>query len=202
MKKFIIIILCVFIAESIYAQQPKFHLKAFGGYNTHIFVYKELEKSQDIIHGWQGGFGFRVTHKKFMAEGDFIFLRNSVIVPIPDSVVTESFNKFEFKLYSFDLPLKVGFVPVKTPLFKWYCYTGASFRFNTQGKLKINDEEFKFKPKEVGLANPNVDFILGTQVDIGWLNIDLLYGLGVTNSLRQNIRTNSHEIQINVGIIF
>ncbi len=184
------------------AQQPKLHLKAYGGYNTHIFVYKEIEKSKDIIHGWQAGFGFRVTQKKFFGEFDFLFLRNSVIIPLTDSLVQNQFEKFEFKFKSFEMPIKVGIVPIKTPLYKWYCYSGLSFRFNTKGYLKINEEEIKLKPKEVGLANPNIDFIIGTQIDIGWLNLDLMYSIGVTNSLTENIRTNSHEIQLNAGILF
>lgn len=202
MKKYLTTLLILLISLPILAQQPKLHLKVYGGYNTHVFVYRELEKSTDIIHGWQAGFGFRITQKKFMAEADFLFLRNSVIIPLPDSIALDEFNKFEFKLKSFELPLKVGFVPIKTPLYKWYCYTGFSMRFNTKGVLNIAGEEYKFKPKEVGLANPNIDWIIGTQMDIGWLNLDLMYGIGVTNSLRENIRTNSHELQLSAGIIF
>jgi len=202
MKNLIIIGLVVLFAHNIQAQRPKLHLKVSGGANTHIFVYKEYEKSKDIFPGWQAGFGFRMTYKRFMAEADLYFLRNSVIVALPDTLAQDLFDKFEFKLRSFDLPIKFGVVPVKTPFYKWYLFTGASFRFNTSGILIIADEEIKFKPKEVGLTNPNIDFILGTQMDIGWLNLELLYGLGINNSIRENIRTNSHEILLNVGVIF
>lgn len=190
------------VIQPSFAQQPKLHIKAFGGYNSHVFVYKEYEKSTDVFHGWQAGFGFRVTQKKFMAEIDLVFLRNTVIIPLSDSLELDEFDKFEFKFKSFEIPIKIGVVPIKTPLYKWYCYTGTSLRFNTRGTIKFLDEEIKFKPKEVGLTNPNVDFILGTQMDIGWLNLELMYSLGVTNSLRENIRTNSHELQLNAGIIF
>jgi len=202
MKKYFIIFLVMFVSGQILAQRPKLHLKVFGGYNTHLFVYKELEKSSDFFHGWQAGFGFRVTQKKFLAEIDFQFLRNAVVIPFPDSLAQGVIDKFDFKFKSFELPIKVGVVPIKTPLYKWYCYTGLSMRFNTKGVLKLAGEEFKFKPKEVGLANPNIDWIIGTQMDIGWLNLELLYGIGITNSLRENIRTNSHELQLSAGIIF
>ncbi len=202
MKNLLLFILLIFTSIVVMAQRPKLHLKAMAGYNTHIFVYKELEKSKDVFHGWQAGFGFRVSQKKFMAEIDFIFLRNTVVIPFPDSLALEEFDKFEFKFKSFEFPIKVGVIPIKTPLFKWYCFTGTSFRFNTKGTMKIAGEEFKFKPKEVGLANPNIDWIVGTQLDVGWLNLELMYSLGVTNSLRENIRTNSHEIQLSAGIIF
>jgi len=202
MKKYLIILLVFLVSKSAFAQRPKLNLKAFGGYNTHIFVYKEYEKSTDVFHGWQAGFGFRVTQKKFMAELDLSFLRNTVIVPISDSLGLDEFDKFEFKFKSFEIPIKVGVVPIKSPLYKWYCYTGTSLRFNTKGTIKLFDEEVKFKPKEVGLANPNIDLILGTQMDIGWLNLELMYSFGITNSLRENIRTNSHELQLSAGIIF
>jgi len=173
-----------------------------GGYNSHLFVYREYEKSSDIFNGWQAGFGLRLSEKMLMAELDFVFLRNTVIVPLTDSIDIEEFNKFEFRFRSFEIPIKVGVIPIKTPLFKWYTYTGTSFRFNTKGKLKLAGEEFDFKPKEVGLANPNIDWIIGTQFDVGWLNLELMYSLGVTNSIRENIRTNSHELQLSAGIIF
>ena len=178
------------------------HIKAFAGYNSHAFIYREYEKSTDFFHGWQAGFGFRVTKKKLMAEIDLVFLRNTIIVPLSDSLELGEFDTFEFRFKSFEIPIKIGFVPIKTPLYKWYCYTGTSVRFNTKGTLKVFDEEFKFKPKEVGLANPNIDWIIGTQMDIGWLNLELMYSFGVTNSIRENIRTNSHELQLSAGIIF
>ena len=202
MKKLLFFFLIIIVAHSVYAQQPKLHLKAFGGYNSHVFIYKEYEKSSDIFHGWQAGFGFRVTQKKFMAEIDLTFLRNTVVIPLPDTLLPDEFDKFEFRFKSFEIPIKVGVVPIKTPLYKWYCFTGTSLRFNTKGTLKLAGEEYKFKPKEIGLSNPNIDWIVGTQMDIGWLNLELLYSFGVTNSIRENIRTNSHELQLNAGIIF
>ncbi len=201
-KKAILLVLFCLAFNSLMAQKPKLHLKVFGGMNTRVFIYKELEKSTDAFAGLQGGFGFRVTYKKFMSEIDFIFLRNGVVVPFPDSLATGSIDKLDIRLNQFELPIRAGWVPIKTPLFKLYCYTGLSMRVNTSTRLILGSDEYEFKPKELGLANPNLDFIIGTQMDVGWLNIDLLYNIGITNSLRENIRTNSHELQLNLGIIF
>jgi len=98
--------------------------------------------------------------------------------------------------------LKIGYVPVKTPFFKWYLYTGTSLRFNTKGKLEVLGQEFKISPKEVDLRVINVDWILGTQMDVGWLNIDIIYGMGLTNSTTTSVRTNSHEFRLNLGFLF
>lgn len=203
MKRFIPILFFVMLAGEVLAQQPKLYLKAFAGVHDHIFVYKEEVNTSDHILGWQGGFGFRVSYRKVFGEIGFHFIRSGTTVYLPDSVAEENeFDQFDFKLNSFELPLKVGYIPVKTPYFKWFVYSGTSFRFNTKGKLDILEEEIKFKPKEVGLKWFNVDWIVGTQMDIGWFNIDIMYSLGVTNSYKSGIRTNSHEIQLNFGFLF
>ena len=203
MKKILFIILILICITESYAQRPKLYLKAYGGIHWHNFVYRQEVKSSDSFFGWQGGFGFRVSYRKVFGEIDFDFIRSGVTVFLEDSLLQSTgFNDLEFKLNAFELPLKVGYIPVKTPFFKWYLYTGTSLRFNTKGKLKLLGEEIKFKPKEVDLRVMNVDWILGTQMDIGWLNIDILYGLGLTNSTKTNIRTNSHEIHLNFGFLF
>jgi len=183
------------------AQRPKLDLKAYAGYHAHIFVYKEIQKSKDVLHGWQAGFGFRVSYRRVFGEVDFNFVRSRIIVPIEDSLMID-FDKVEVKINAFEFPIKIGFIPIKTGFFKWYLYTGLALRVNTKGKFAVGDNEEKFKPKELGLSNPNFDFLLGTQADIGWLYLEIVYGLGINNSLRENIRTNSHEIQFNAGIWF
>jgi len=183
------------------AQRPKLDMKVYAGYHIHSFVYKEIQKSKDVLHGWQAGFGFRVTYRKVFGEVDFNFVRSRVIVPVEDSLMVD-FDKLEVKLNAFELPIKAGFIPIKKAFFKWYVYTGLGVRVNTKGTFATGDNEEKFKPKELGLTNPNLDFLLGTQMDIGWLNLELMYSLGINSSLTENIRTNSHELQINIGILF
>ena len=196
-------LLIVFMLSATVAlgQRPKMDLKAYGGYHTHILKYKDGNRSTDVLHGWQGGFGFRVKYRQIFGEVCFNFVRSRVILPLPDSLLGDE-DFVEFKHNSFELPVKVGYIPVKTALFKWYVYTGFGFRVNTKGILIVGDEEFSFKPKEVGLANPNVDFILGTQFDIASINVEILYSLGINNSIREGIRANSHEIHFNVGFWF
>ncbi len=203
MKKYIFIIfILVCIAEG-YAQRPKLYLKAYAGVHWHNFVYRQEVKSSDSFFGWQGGFGFRVSQKRVFGEIDFDFIRSGVTVFLEDSVSQAlDYNEFKFKLNAFELPLKFGYIPVKTPFFKWYLYTGTSLRFNTKGKLEIFGQEIKISPKDVDLRVLNVDWILGTQMDIGWLNLDIQYGLGLTNSTKTDIRTNSHEIHLNLGFLF
>jgi len=203
MKKLVLIFVILNSISTSYAQQPKLYLKAFGGIHGHSFVYREEVKSDDFFFGWQAGFGFRVSYRKIFGEVDFNFIRSGISVFLSDSIAQETtFDRFDFKLNAFETPIKVGIIPVKTPFFKWYLYSGASLRFNTKGKLKVLDQELSFRPKEVDLKGTNIDWILGTQMDVGWLNIDIMYSLGITNSTRTNIRTNSHEVQLNLGFLF
>jgi len=198
----LLIIACITLfAASANAQRPKLDLKAYGGYHTHIYVYKDGMGTRDVLHGWQAGFGLRVSRRKLMAEVGFLWIRNNILLALPDSVVT-ALEVDKFKINSFEVPIKVGFVPVKEAFFKWYVYTGLGFRFNTKTRVDIQDETIKFKPKEVGLNWFNIDYILGTQFDIGVLNLEVLYNLGVNNSSRDGFRTNSHEIHFNIGFWF
>ena len=197
-----IISIVMLLAYNANAQRPKLDLKAYGGYHTHIFVYKDGMGTKDVLHGWQAGFGMRVSRRKLMGEIGFIWIRNDILLSLPDSVVAALEGVDKFKFNSFEIPLKAGYIPVKTAYFKWYVYSGLGFRFNTKTRLDIGDETFKFKPKEVGLNWFNINYLIGTQFDIGSLNLEVMYNLGVNNSSRDGFRTNSHEIHFNIGFWF
>lgn len=201
MKKWYFLTIALFaITTTATGQRPKLDLKAYVGVHTHIFKYKDDVGTRDVFYGWQGGFGFRVTYRKVFGEIGFNFIRNETLIALPDSFMTEEL--IDLRWNSFELPLKVGVVPIKRAFFKWYVYTGLGFRMNTKGRITFMGETVEFKPKEIELANPNIDWILGTQVDLGSINIDFIYNLGVTNSIRRNIRANSHELHLNVGFWF
>lgn len=202
MKKLLfILLLSISGAITCLAQNPKLYLKAYAGIHGQQYIYREDIISKEYYPGWQGGFGFRVSYRKIFGELDVEFIRSQVTVNIPDSANNE-IEFFDLKLNSMNIPIKFGYIPVKTPFFKWYVYGGFSQRINTRAIVEIADETLKFKPKEVTLRGYNVDFILGTQMDVGWLNIDFYYGTGITNSTRSGIRTNSHQIILNLGLIF
>jgi len=198
MRKILSIFLLVIIPQINHAQIPKLHLKAIGGYNAHVYP----QYKNDVMHGWHLGFGIRVTQKRFMAETDLLFMRNSVSVIVQDSINHDQFTSLDFDLRTKEIPFKLGYLPIKTPYIKWYCYTGTILRLKTKGYQKTNDGTIKFNPMEIGFDIPNVDFILGTQVDIKWLNLDFTYSLGMRDSMRDHTSTSSHELQLSAGILF
>jgi len=201
MKKWIILFF-VGLPFAAWAQQPKMYLKAFGGINSNTFVYRVEGEKPDFLLGWQFGAGFRVDHRSAFAELDLTFIQYGVkIFPEEDSglPVDEPIN---IAMRAFEVPVSMGYIPVKTPLFKWFLYGGLVNRFSLRGKLEYLDEETKIKPKEAGLHFYNLGARFGTQVDVAMFNFDFNYTIGITNGLREKIRTNLHTLQLSAGFVF
>ena len=124
MKRIVILTAFMAIAATVIAQRPKLDLKAYAGVHTHLFVYKDGSGESDVLYGWQGGFGFRVTYRKIFGEIGFNFIRNETQIALPDSFMTEEL--IDFRINSFEMPLKFGYIPVKHAFFKWYVYSRGS----------------------------------------------------------------------------
>ena len=182
------------------AQQPKLHLKFFGGLNAHKFIYRLDTIDSETLGGYQFGFGFRVSRRQTFGEIDFSFTRFGSTVVLPPEL--ELGDDLTVRINSFELPLNVGYIPVKKPAFKWYLYGGLVNRFSIKGIIDFLGERSKFKPSEINLPVYNLDVQVGTQFDVAMLNFDIHYKIGVTNALHENIRTNLHAIYLNMGFIF
>ncbi|MEE4260271.1 MAG: outer membrane beta-barrel protein [Bacteroidales bacterium] len=201
MKKFVFIIIILLPVLSL-AQQPKMDIKLFAGVNTSTFVYKVEDVEPDILAGWQAGGGFRISKKKAFVEIDFTYIEYALsflLIEETDSLPAET---FDVRIRAFEIPLTIGYVPVKTPVFKWYLYGGLVNRFSLSGRFTYNGETEKFKPSDLQLHTYNLGARFGTQIDIAMFNFDFNYTIGVTNALKEKIRTNSHALQLSVGILF
>jgi hypothetical protein len=103
---------------------------------------------------------------------------------------------------SLDVPLLLGYIALKKPVFKWYFYGGLVNRFSLKGNLTYRDVAIKFTPGEFDLHTYNLLVRFGTQIDLAMFNFDFNYSIGVTNSFRDDIRTNSHAFQLSIGYLF
>ena len=56
--------------------------------------------------------------------------------------------------------------------------------------------------KNVGLTVTTLDFLAGTAVDVGSIIVELMYTYGITNSIREDFRANSHELHLTFGFWF
>jgi hypothetical protein len=201
MKKFIYLIF--FLGPiAVMAQQPKMYLKAYGGTNTTNYVYRLEDVDTDHLIGWQLGGGFRVDQRAAFAEIDFTFIQSGInLSPREDDDLPVE-DPVNIIMRGFEIPISLGYVAVKTPVFKWFLYGGLVNRFSMKGKVEYQGEEIKFKPKEAQLHFYNLAARFGTQADVAMFNFDFSYSIGITNGFRDPVRTNIHSFQLNVGFLF
>lgn len=198
MKKLIILAVILSVPLSAMAQQPKMHIKFFGGWNSNALVYRAEGESSEYLHGWQAGGGFRVMKRKAFVEADITFLNSGITYNLDE--VLDIDETLEIRLRSLQVPLNIGYVPVNKPLFKWFLYGGLVNEFSLQGEYTIDDVTERFKPSELKLHIYNLGARFGTQVDLGLINIDFSYTIGITNTFKSRMRTNSHGLLLSVGL--
>ena len=200
MKKLIIIAVILMVPLFAMAQQPKMHIKLFGGWNASALVDRMEGAKAAYLHGWQAGGGFRVMQRKAFLEADITFLKYGLTYQPGDDgegILTEP---LDIRIRSLEIPINMGYVPVKTPAFKWFLYGGLVNKFNLNGRYTYEDVADTFKPSDLNLHVYNLGARFGTQVDIAMFNIDFSYTIGITNSFKGRLRTNSHGVMLSVGL--
>jgi hypothetical protein len=105
-------------------------------------------------------------------------------------------------MQALEFPLTMGYVPVKTAVFKWFLYGGLSSRFSLKGKYEYEGETGTYKPSDINLNVYNLGAKFGTQIDLAMFNFDLSYTIGVTNAFKERARTNTHGIELTAGLVF
>ena len=201
MKKtllFVILLLPILIL----AQQPKMDIKIFGGINTATFVYRIENVDPDILGGIQLGLGFRVSKKRAFIEMDIMYEIYGMEIQFEGDTVQPLQESITIMMNSLDVPITIGYIPVKTPVFKWYLYGGLANRFSLRGRYLYEDETYNFKPHELNLHTYNLGARFGTQVDVAMFNFDFNYTIGITNAIKGKTRTNLHALQLNIGYLF
>jgi hypothetical protein len=201
MKKIIITVLLL-LPLAVMAQRPKMHIKIFGGVNTAKFVYRVEDVDSDVLVGWQVGGGFRVDKKKAFLETGLTFVDYGITLSLTDTTDLDFNEPFNIQMRSLEVPIVLGYIPVKTPVFKWFLYGGLNNRFSMKGRYNVFGIEGTFRPNEADLHFYNLGARFGTQVDIAMFNFDLNYTIGVTNGFKNRVRTNTHIFQLSVGLLF
>lgn len=200
MKK-IFLITFILLPVMLMAQQPKMNLKLIGGINTNSFIYQVEGESAEIFAGWQFGSGIRVMKRKAFLEFDGLYQNYGTSLILNDSVSSLS-GQLDFRMRALEFPLTVGYIPIKTPLFKWFVYGGFVNKFSLNGKYSFLGEEGTIKPKEINLHFYNLLARFGTQMDLAMFNFDLNYNIGVTNGIKNKARTNTSGVQLSVALLF
>lgn len=199
MKK-LVIILGIFMGPLFaMAQQPKMHIKLVGGWNANALVFRAEGENPEFLHGWQAGGGFRVMKRKAFLEADITFLKYGLTYQLGEEFGVDL--PLDIRIRSLEIPLNMGYVPVRTPLFKWFLYGGLVNKFNLQGRYTLDGVTEKFKPTDLKLHIYNLGARFGTQFDLGIINIDFSYTIGITNSFESRYRTNSHGVLLSLGLV-
>jgi hypothetical protein len=199
MKRILILGFFLFPALA-FSQQPKLYLKAFGGINSTTFVYRSDSINSDYLIGWQAGAGMRVSKRQAFAEFNITYVNYGVTWQTPPDFDPKL--AVELRVHTLEIPINIGYIPVKTPVFKWYLYGGLVNKFSLRGKIYVNDEVIKYKPSELNLHVYGLAARFGTQIDLAMFNFDFSYTIGVTNGFKGRIRTNTHALQLTAGFIF
>jgi hypothetical protein len=100
--------------------------------------------------------------------------------------------------------MTAGYVPYANPLFKLFLYGGLVNKFNIRGFIDNGSrkQRIKFKPREADFAIYQIGLRLGWQFDVGPVNFDFNYTLGLNSITKTDYRTSSHVTQFNLGWLF
>ncbi|MGB5809956.1 MAG: outer membrane beta-barrel protein [Polyangiales bacterium] len=205
---------------------PKLDIKVFFGVGSTTLVPRlpEIElpdgteiggRQRSSFVSWQGGVSARVTSRKVFGEIGMGFSRFQFQVTETMALIAEEQGRpFQLdivgrnaQMNSLDIPITAGYVPYANPLFKLFLYGGWVSKFNIRGFVSTPNTRkgLKFKPKDIPglpLVIYQAGMRLGAQFDIGPINVDFNYTIGLNSLSKTEFRTNSHVTQLNLGWLF
>ena len=111
------------------------------------------------------------------------------------------------RMNSLEIPMTAGYVPYANPYFKLFLYGGLVNTFNLRGFVDVegNRKALKFKPHDIP-GYPLSIYVagarMGVQFDLGPLNFDFSYTIGMNSATFTDFRTNSHVFKMFLGWLF
>ena len=209
---------------------PKLDIKVFVGVGTTTLVPRvpEFELPSGAIVGgrvsetrgsWGGGLSARVRFdNKVFAEIAMVFSRFGFEIPETELEICQLQNGGNpeaceeianlvgrtGRMNSFDIPITAGYVPYRNPYFGIFFYGGLVNKFNIRGFIETdgNRKGLKFGPRDANFVIYQVGLRLGWQFDLGPVNFDFNYTLGLNSFTKTDYRTSSHFTQLNLGWLF
>ncbi len=111
------------------------------------------------------------------------------------------------RMNQMEIPLLAGYRPYANPYFKIFVYGGWISTFNLRGYVESDDNRkaLRFKPKDIPgypLAIYLAGLRIGTQFDLGPLNFDFSYTIGMNSLTATDFRTNTHVFKFFLGWLF
>jgi hypothetical protein len=124
-----------------------------------------------------------------------------------DQAVIDALVGQTARMNQLEIPLTAGYVPYANPYFKLFLYGGWVNTFNIRGFVDLNGNRkgLRFKPKDIPgypLAIYLAGARFGAQMDLGPLNFDFSYTIGLNSFTATEFRTNSHVFKFFLGWLF
>ena len=111
------------------------------------------------------------------------------------------------RMNQMEIPLTAGYRPYANPYFKIFVYGGLVNTFNIHGFVELDGRRkgLQFRPKEVPgytVAPYLAGARIGVQFDLGPLNFDVNYTIGMNSLTKTDFRTNTHVFKFFLGWLF
>jgi len=111
------------------------------------------------------------------------------------------------RMNQLEIPLTAGYRPYANPYFKIFVYGGLVNTFNIRGFVELDGRRkaLKFRPRDVPgykIAPYLAGARIGVQFDLGPLNFDLNYTIGMNSLTKTDFRTNTHVFKFFLGWLF
>jgi len=175
-------------------------------------------RNPSTFFNWGMQIGARVTfdNKVFtelaMGFSRFYFdygdqLRTFALAAGEDPEIVNALVGQTVRMNQMEIPLTAGYVPYKNPYFKIFVYGGWVNTFNIRGFVELDGRRkgLRFRPKDIPgypLAIYLAGARVGVQFDLGPLNFDVNYTIGMNSLTDTTFRTNTHVLKIFLGWLF
>ena len=172
-------------------------------------------RTRGTFANWSMQLAARVTAGKIFGEMAIGFSRFyftvgeelELIAELEGNPLPVEIRGQQARMNQLEIPLTAGYVPYKNPYFKIFLYGGWVSTFNLRGFVDYNGNRkaLKFKPKDIPgypLAIYLAGLRLGTQFDLGPLNFDFNYTIGMNSLTKTEFRTNTHVFKFFLGWLF
>ena len=111
------------------------------------------------------------------------------------------------RMNQMEIPLTAGYRPYANPYFKIFVYGGLVNTFNIRGFVELdgNRKGLQFRPGDVPgytIAPYLAGARIGVQFDLGPLNFDVNYTIGMNSLTKTDFRTNTHVFKFFLGWLF
>ena len=111
------------------------------------------------------------------------------------------------RMNQMEIPLTAGYRPYANPYFKIFVYGGLVNTFNIRGFVELDGQRkgLQFRPRDLPgykIAPYLAGARIGVQFDLGPLNFDVNYTIGMNSLTKTDFRTNTHVLKFFLGWLF